>query len=320
MKTATFVIARLMPLWIVAFAAWAIFSPELFSPLSGYTSLALSFVLLIMGLTLDLERLIVLIQKPKVPLVGSAGKWVIATVVSVIVGYLFFSSTQFFAGVVMAGIVPSGTSANLNTLIAKGDLALSVTMSAVDTLIGPLLTPALAKFFIGSSVHFDYFSFVWKMTKIVFLPLIVGIFIQYKFPKLQQHVKPAAPIFSSVALYIVVLGIASQASIPLLAHPAILPSLFLCVSLQIILQMMLGYFFAKVLRYDEAVCRSIVFEVGICNSALATVLANDAFGPLAGLAAMANMVCNLTLGSLLAAVLASIPFRTSLQKVTYHKI
>lgn len=195
MKTATFLIARLMSIWIVALAAWAVFSPGLFSPMNSVTGLALGFVLLIMGLTLDLERLIVLIQKPKAPLVGSFGKWVIAPLISLIVAYLFFSSTQFFAGVVMAGIVPSGTSGNLNSLIAKGDLPLSVTMSAVDTLIGPLVTPALAKFFIGSSVHFDYFSFVWKMTKIVFLPLIVGIFIQYKFPKIQQHGKAAAPIF-----------------------------------------------------------------------------------------------------------------------------
>lgn len=112
-----------------------------------------------------------------------------------------------------------------------------------------------------------------------------------------------------------VLGIASQASIPLLEHPAILPSLFICVILQIILQMLLGYLFARFLHYDETECRSIVFEVGICNAALATVLANDTFGPLAGLAAMANMVCNLTLGSLLAAILASIPVRASLKKV-----
>lgn len=320
MKIATFVIARLMPIWIVVFASWAVFSPELFSPLSDLSSLALGFVLLIMGLTLDLDRLMVLIQKPKAPLVGSAGKWVIAPLVSLIVAYLFFSSTQFFAGVVMAGIVPSGTSANLNSLIAKGDLALSVTMSAVDTLIGPLVTPLLAKLFIGSSVHFDYFSFLWKMTKIVFLPLIVGIFIQYKIPKIQQQVKPAAPIFSSISLYIVVLGIASRASLPLLKHPAILPSLFLCVILQIILQMLLGFLFAKFFRYDAAECRSIVFEVGICNSALATVLANDTFGPLAGLAAMVNMVCNLTLGSLLAAILASIPIMTSLKKVTIKEV
>lgn len=320
MKIATFVIARLMPIWILAFAAWAVFSPELFSPLRAVSSFALGFVLLIMGLTLDLGRLKVLIQKPKAPLVGSAGKWVIAPLVSLLVAYLFFSSTQFFAGVVMAGIVPSGTSANLNSLIAKGDLALSITMSAMDTLIGPLITPALAKLFIGSSVHFAYLPFLWKMTKIVFLPLIIGIFIQYKVPKIQQYVKPAAPIFSSAALYIVVLGIASQASKPLLGHPAILPSLFLCVILQIILQMLLGYLFAKFLRYDEAECRSIVFEVGICNAALATVLANDTFGPLAGLAAMANMVCNLTLGSLLAAILASIPVRISLKKVMIKEI
>ncbi|MFT9847151.1 bile acid:sodium symporter family protein [Aneurinibacillus sp. REN35] len=310
MRMATLVISRLMPLWIIVFATWGIFSPDLFAGWHLAASPALGFVLFIMGITLDRSRLGILLQNPRIPLLGSLGKWVIGPAVSVMIGLLFFGVSELFYGVVMAGIVPSGTSANLNSLIGRGDLALSVTMSAIDTMIGPLLTPLLAKWLIGTSVQFAYLPFLWKMIKIVFLPLLLGIVVQHFFPRSHEAIKPYASILSALSLYIVVIGIASNASSSLLEHAAILPALFFCVILQILLQMLGGYVYARWLRCSDAECRSMIFEVGICNTALATVLANDTFGPLAGLASMANMVCNLTLGSLLAVILASTPLRT----------
>lgn len=310
MSIATLVISRLMPLWIVVFAVWGIFFPNLFAGWHVAASPALGFVLFIMGITLDRSRLGILLQHPKVPLLGSLGKWIIGPAVSVIIGLLFFGVSELFYGIVMAGIVPSGTSANLNSLIGRGDLALSVTMSAIDTMIGPLLTPLLAKWLIGTSVPFAYIPFLWKMITIVFLPLLFGILMQHVFPRSHEATKPYASILSALSLYVVVIGIASNASGPLLEHAAILPVLFFCVILQILLQMLGGYVYARWLRCSDAECRSMIFEVGICNTALATVLANDTFGPLAALASMANMVCNLTLGSLLAVILAAIPLRT----------
>lgn len=140
---------------------------------------------------------------------------------------------------------------------------------------------------------------------------MVGIFLQSKIPAASRFIAPYASILSALSLYVVVLGIASQASASLIDNLTILPSLFLCVVLQILLQMGFGYLFAKWMRYSDIESRAVLFEVGICNSALATVLANDTFGSMAGMAAMANTVCNLTLGSLLAAILSAIPLRSS---------
>ncbi|UOF88621.1 bile acid:sodium symporter family protein [Fodinisporobacter ferrooxydans] len=307
MKVATFILARLMPVWIVLFALLAVFMPKTFQSWDAATNPAIGFVLFIMGLTIDRSRLKGFMIRPSRPLLGSFGKWLIASIVSIVLAFLFFGVSEISYGVIMSGIVPSGTSANLNSLIGRGDLALSMTMSAIDTFIGPLITPLLAKLFIGSSVHVDYLAFLIKIMEIVFLPLTVGMFLQWKFSKFNTSIKPYAPIASAIALYILVLGVAGNASKSLLQHASILPILILCVIVQIVLQMGLGYGYAKLLRFDESSCRSVLFEVGICNSALATVLANDAFGPLAGMASMANMLCNLTLGSLTAAILASVP-------------
>jgi bile acid:Na+ symporter, BASS family len=307
MKTATFIITRLMPIWIVMLAIIALWLPNVFRSWNALAGLAIGFVLFIMGLTMDSARLKQLLIRPQSTLLGSLGKWMIAPIVSIALAVSFFGFSQLSYGVIMAGIVPSGTSANLNSLIGRGDLALSVTMSAFDTFIGPLITPLLTKWLIGSSVHVDYLAFLLKMLRIVFLPLIIGICLQFWFPRLNRMIKPIAPIASSLALYIVVLGVAANASVFIMINSNVLPRVLLCVILQITLQMVIGYAYAKCLRFDDAGCRSVLFEVGICNSALATVLANDAFGPIAGMASMANMVCNLTLGSLAAAVFAGIP-------------
>ncbi|WP_218092798.1 bile acid:sodium symporter family protein [Paenibacillus solanacearum] len=316
MRIATIVIARLMPAWIIVFAAAGVFFSERFVRWGSATGPALGLVLFLMGLTMDRSRLGGLLKHPKIPLLGSLGKWLIGAAVSVAVGLLFFGFSEFYYGIVMAGIVPSGTSANLNALIGRGDLALSITMSAFDTLVGPLLTPLLAKWLIGSAVHFDFWSFLWKMMKIVFLPLMTGMVLQRFVPRAGLAMKPYASILSALSLYVVVIGVAAGGSGSLLQHASVLPKLFAAVSLQIVLQMAAGYAYAVWIGCGDAECRSMLFEVGICNTALSTVLANDAFGPLAGLASMANMVCNLTLGSLAAVILSSVPLRTPRHRQT----
>ncbi|MEO2222665.1 bile acid:sodium symporter family protein [Priestia megaterium] len=305
MNILTFIIARLMPIWIVISAVLALWVPEVFRFLGSTTEWALALILFMMGLTLERKRLLKLARKPVRPLSGSLGKWVIAPLISIGLAVLFFGMSELSYGIIMAGIVPSGTSANLNTFIAKGDVSLSLAMSSFDTLVGPFIAPFLIKILIGSSVDFDYFSFWLKMICVVFLPLMVGISLQSIFPYLSKGIKPFIPIISSLALYTVVLGIVSNAKSVLLQDISILFPIAICVFLQVTLQMVCGYGYAKLLRYSEAECRAILFEVGICNSALAAVLANDTFGSMASVAAMANMVCNLVIGSFIAAILAS---------------
>ncbi|UOF90054.1 bile acid:sodium symporter [Fodinisporobacter ferrooxydans] len=228
-------------------------------------------------------------------------KWLIAPIIGVLVAVLFFGIHSSLAnGIVMSGIVPSGTSANLNSLIGGGDVAYSVTMSAVDTFIGPILTPLLAKLFVGTGVHIAYFPFVWKMLRIVFLPLLTGIIIQSIFPLARIFLKSFAPILSSLALYGIVLGVVSDASDVLYRNSGILLLVGIAVIFQVGAQMVIGFLYGKALRIDKSSCRSLVFEIGICNSALAAVLSNDVFGPLAAVAAILNMVCNLTLGGFVA--------------------
>lgn len=222
-----------MPLWIVVFALIAFHWPGTYTPLSHTTGTALGFVLFIMGLMLDSDRLKAILRSPWQTLLGSLGKWVIAPAVSILLAWLFFG-----------------------------------------------------------------------------LHSALGIALRTIWPALQRSVQPVASILSALALYVVVLGVVAPASGPLRAHANELIAVGVCVVLQIVFQMIFGYLYARWMKFGDAASRTMIFEVGICNTALAAVLATSAFGPLAGVAAMANMVCNLTIGSLVAVVLSGISVRS----------
>ncbi len=300
----TFAISRLMPVWILVCATLAFQFHSSFTSFQSFISVGIGCVMFLMGISLNLSRLAILLKNPFVVIMGSLGKWIFGSTVAVGLTVMFFGlHSETGAGIVMSGIVPSGTSANLNSLIGGGDIAYSVTMSALDTFVGPVITPLLAKICVGTGVRIEYFPFLWKMVHLVFLPLVVGIVMQKISHTIKSSVAPLTPILSALALYGIVLGIVSGASETLLHDKGSVPLVLVVVMMQVSLQMGIGYFYGKSLRLNESGCRSLLFEVGISNSALAAVLANSVFGPLAAVAAIVNMVCNLTLGSLVAALL-----------------
>jgi bile acid:Na+ symporter, BASS family len=241
MRLLQFFVAKLMPFWIVVVSVIAYHWSSTFSGWSHVSDYALGFVLFIMGITLERQRLTQYLKKPKLPLLGSLGHWIIAPGVSVLLAWLFFGlHTQLANGIIMNGIVPSGSSSNLSTLVANGDLSLSVGMAGIDTLIAPLITPALSKLFAGQTVHLAYIPFVLKTARIVFLPLVGGILLQVLVPKVHTLIRPVSSVLSALALYVVVIGIVAPASSSVLEHAAALLPVFACVILQIILQLVIG--------------------------------------------------------------------------------
>jgi BASS family bile acid:Na+ symporter len=304
MKITVFIISRLMPVWIILCAVTAFQFHSLFFGLKDFVAPGIGCVMFFMGISFDLARLTMLIKHPWPLVLGCAGKWFLAPVISVLVAVLFFGThSPIASGTTMAGIVPSGTSANLNSLVGGGDVTYSVSMSAIDTFIAPFLTPLIAKLCVGTEVHLGYVPFVWQMLRMAFFPLLLGIILQLIFPKVKGYLEPFTSTLSALALYGVVFGIVSGAADVLIHHFLIIPLIGCAVVLQVGAQMIVGYLYGKVLRMDERSCRSLMFEVGICNSALAAVLSNEFFGSLAATAAIANMVCNLTMGSLVAALM-----------------
>lgn len=296
-----FIITRFMPVWILCFAFLAYQFPAVFLPLRPLAAPALAFILFFMGLTLSRDSIRRVIRKPQNAIIGIAMKWTMTLGVSIALAYFFFKDIpELYAGVVLAGSVPGGTSANLYTYMIGGNVALSITMAGLDTVIGPFLTPVIMKQVVGSIMEVEFWPIFLRMVYIVLLPIALGLLIQWKWEDKILRVKPIIPVLSAVSLFLVDVAVVSQAQSMLEEYISLLPLLFLCVTLQVLLPMIGSYVLAGALKMEEGDRRAILYECGICNTALAAILASEYLSPVAAIPAVANMIMNLSIGALIA--------------------
>ncbi|MCG3088162.1 bile acid:sodium symporter family protein [Sporosarcina cyprini] len=297
------VISKYLPIWIVALSLLAYAFPDAFISIRGLTGFGLGTIFLLMGLSLSTDKLLQVIKHPKYACLGVLFKWTIMVAVSITIAYLFFrNEAEIATGIILAGTVPSGTSANIYTFIAGGEVAVSITMATMDTFISPLLTPALVQFFAGKLIPIAFWPLFLNIIYIVFLPLLAGLFIQWKWPKPVGKVRPYTAVLSQLSLFIVILSVISNAQKSLQENLTILPMIFIAVTLQVAIPMAAGYFAARLCKAPEETARAILFHTGICNSALAATLAMEHVSSLAAVPAVANMVVNLTIGATVASL------------------
>ncbi|MBU8907974.1 bile acid:sodium symporter family protein [Desertibacillus haloalkaliphilus] len=297
----THVLQRFLPIWILVFAVIAFLFPGLFTSLSGVTPFALAFIFLLMGMSISFQSFIDIVKKPKALLVGMAMKWSVTVMISVGLAYLFFQEhPSLAAGVILAGTVPSGTSANLYTLIAEGTVALSITLAAIDTFIAPFMTPLLMDVFAGKFIPVSFWELFLSIVYIVFIPILAGLFLQWKWEKTLDRVRKVFPTLSIVSLLVIVLAVISSAYTSLDAYSSMLPLLFFIVAIQVAIPMFLCYVIARFFGISEPNCRAILFHTGICNTALSATLAMNHIDALAAVPSVVNMVVNLSLGAFMA--------------------
>lgn len=295
------IISKYLPFWILFLSFIAYFFPQAFTGIRNLTGVGLGLIFLLMGLSLSMSTLISIIRKPKYAFIGVLFKWTIMVGITIVLASLFFSDEPEIAtGLILSGTVPSGTSANIYTFIAGGEVALSITMATMDTVISPLLTPMLVQFFAGKFIPIDFWAIFLNIIYIVFIPLFAGLFIQWKWAKQVEYIKPYTAVLSQISLFIVVLSVVSSAQSALQENLRSLPLILIAVFLQVILPMLAGYFGSKLIGVTEVYARAILFHTGICNTALAATLALEHVSSLASVPAVANMVVNLTLGAFMA--------------------
>ncbi|TQR21347.1 bile acid:sodium symporter family protein [Psychrobacillus vulpis] len=295
------IISKYLPFWIVLLSLIAYFFSDFFRPIRSLTGVGLGMIFLLMGLSLSTEKLISVIKNPKFALIGVLLKWTVMVAITIGIANIFFKdSAELATGIILAGTVPSGTSANIYTFIAGGEAALSITMATMDTIISPLLTSSLVQFFAGKLIPIAFWPLFLNIIYIVFLPLFLGLLLQWKFSKRIEVVKPYTAVLSQIALFIVVLSVISSAQSSLKNNLSELPIIFVAVFFQVSIPMLVGYWGARWWKVPEQYARAILFHTGICNTALAATLAMEHVSSLAAVPAVANMVVNLTLGAIVA--------------------
>ena len=230
----------------------------------------LGVVMFGMGLTLNLKDFRIVFSRPKDVIVGCLAQFTVMPLLAWGLAKAFQLDEALALGVVLVGCCPGGTASNVITYLAKGDLALSVGMTGVSTLLAPLLTPLLTWVLAGKSVNVDVVGMLLSILWVVILPIVVGLIVKGLWPKFTERATDYLPAFSSLAIaFIVAIVIAANAN-KLLAGGLLI---VIVVMLHNICGLSLGYLIGRLLRLAEPKKRAVSIEVGMQNSGLASSLA-----------------------------------------------
>lgn len=268
-----------MALIVLAVAALALFVPS-----SGlWISLkAVNYLLMVvmfgMGLTMKLDDFKVVFTQPKDVLIGCLAQFTVMPILAFSLGKIFGLEAGLLAGVILVGTCPGGTSSNVITYMSKGNVALSVGMTSVNTLLSPIVTPAITYLLLRTSVKVDMLAMCLSILQVVILPIALGFVVNKFAKKFVAKVIDILPVVSVIAICLIVSTVVSHNAEKILTTGAIV---FVVVILHNLLGYACGFGLGKVLKMDMPKTKALTVEIGMQNSGLATSLANTAFPSLA---------------------------------------
>lgn len=260
---------------IIAVVSLAMCFPQYFKTIGDFKLSALIIPLLQlimfgMGTELSLKDFANVVRMPKGIIVGVVCHYVIMPLIGFSLATLFNFPPEIAAGIILVGCCPSGLASNVMCYLAKGNLALSVSVTTISTMLAPFLTPLLMRLLGGSFVAIDFWSMAWDITKIVIIPCTAGLLFHYLVRGRFKWLDKAMPLVSmaGIALILVVITAAGRDN---LIKVGVL--LLAATILHNVLGYVLGYWSARLLRFQERDCRTIALEVGMQNAGLASGLA-----------------------------------------------
>ena len=258
------------PIWALIISAIAVAFPHWFVDLKSWIVPLLMAVMLGMGLTLSWQDFIQVWKHRVVVGLGVAIQFIVMPLVAWLLSMALGFSVELTIGMMLVGATAGGTASNVMTYLAKGDVALSVSMTIVSTLAAVLLLPLLTWFYIGQTVDVPVTSMLLMLLKIIVLPLFIGMLINHFFHRKIQSLLPAFPVFS-MSVILLIIAIVVALNVNNLATVAW--TLVLAVILHNLIGLASGYFLAKKLGYDSVIARTVAIEVGMQNSGLSVALA-----------------------------------------------
>lgn len=289
------------PLLVIAAGLAGLLSPGTFSGYGTDVPYLLGVVMFCMGLTMSLEDFRGVARRPWAVLLGLAAHYVIMPGLGWLLAHLLHLSPALAAGVILVGCAPSGTASNVVTYLARGDVALSVSVATVSTVLAPLLTPPLTLLLAGEYLPVDAGSMVTDILKTVLLPVVAGLLVRLLAGHRVERVLGAMPWLSSLAIAAIVAVVVAGSADALKSAAG---TVLLAVVLHNGCGLALGYCCGLLGRLGRPASRAMAFEVGMQNSGLAASLATAHFSPLAALPAAVFSVWHNISGALVAAWMA----------------
>ncbi len=276
-------IARWMGALVLLAALLAVLVPEPFMSVGTWVvNPMLGLIMFGMGLTLSPQDFRVVFSRPKDVLTGCLAQFTIMPLMAWLLTKVFSLPADLALGVILVGCCPGGTASNVITYLAKGDLALSVGMTATSTLLAPFLTPLLVWFMAGTFVDVDTIGMLLSIVYVVIAPIVAGFLIQHFLPSFTRRAVAYLPAFSSLMIALLVAIIVGHNASRLLTGGLIV---VLVVMLHNISGLALGYILGRLLGLSLDKRIAISVEVGMQNSGLASSLATLHFAafPLAAI-------------------------------------
>lgn len=231
-----------------------------------------------MGLTLDLRDFGRVFSRPKDVIICFACQFTIMPLLATALAHLFALPPELAVGVMLVGCCPGGTSSNVITYLSRGDVALSVGMTAVSTLFAPFMTPLLVRLFAGAYVPVDFWGMFLSILKVIILPIAIGMLFKRFLPKVTAGISGYLPAFSTLVITLIVIAVVA-------ANATSLRSCGLLVIAVVVLHnicgYVLGYLAGRALRMPMARRTAVSVEVGMQNSGLACSLASTHFAAMA---------------------------------------
>jgi BASS family bile acid:Na+ symporter len=223
-----------------------------------------------MGTSMSLKDFKGVITMPKGVLIGLLCQFTIMPLVGYTIATLIGFPPEIAAGVILIGSSPSGLASNVMTYLAKANLALSITLTAVSTLLAPIMTPLLMEVFAGQLVPIDFVGMMLSILKIVILPIVLGLVFNEIFKGKAQWLHKAMPLVSMAGIAIIITIITASGRDNLLQIGI---ALVLAGIIHNLLGYFLGYWACKAFKMNEKDCRTIALEVGMQNGGLASGIA-----------------------------------------------
>jgi BASS family bile acid:Na+ symporter len=281
----------------------ALYYPANFTEINGFKLITLitpliQVIMFGMGTSMSAKDFVSVAKEPKAVIIGVGAQFIIMPLLGFTLANISGFSPEIAAGIILIGCSPSGLASNVMNYLAKANLALSITITSITTLLAPFITPLLMKFLAGTFIEIDLFKMMWDIFKMIIIPIGAGLLFNKLFHGKLKWLDAAMPYFSMLGIAGVITFVTAAGRESLLDIGFILIGLVL---IHNTFGYLLGYWSARLLKLSEKDCRTVAIEVGMQNGGLASGIAKE-MGKIAtvGLApAVFGPLMNIT-GSILA--------------------
>ena len=290
-------LSKRMPILVLLVSALALLFPSGFTWVAPRITILLGMVMFGMGTMLRLADFQLIFQRPRDVLLGCLAQYALMPLIAFVLVRIFALPTDIALGVLLVGCCPGGTASNVITYLAKGDIALSVTITMITTLLSPIITPLLMLCLTGETIAVPFFSMMFSICQVVLFPILMGIIVNTFLQRLIQKITVCLPTFSIIVISLIIGGVMAVNADKIVSIGIVIA---VVVVLHNLTGFALGYLVSRMAKLERPKVKAITIEVGMQNSGLAASLAMIYFGAAAAIPGALFSVWHNLSGSLIA--------------------